>query len=212
MDGSTGRARTVEAGVSPGAIASLAAMSIAEVFRRITTAFEQAGIRYMLTGSFAGAHYGVPRSTQDIDFVVEATPAQLQAFIESLPATEYYSDLDTALNALKRQSMFNVIDHATGWKVDLIIRKSRPFSIEEFGRRQSVNLHGVALFIASAEDVVISKLEWAKLASRRQVEDAAAILRVRWDALDHGYLEKWIGDLGLERDWRDAKSAAKMSD
>jgi len=74
MDGSTGRARTVEAGVSPGAVASLAAMSIAEVFRRITTAFEQAGIRYMLTGSFAGAHYGVPRSTQDIDFVVEQHP------------------------------------------------------------------------------------------------------------------------------------------
>ena len=51
------------------------------------------------------------------------------------------------------------------------------------------------LFVASAEDVIISKLEWAKLAqSRRQIEDAAAILRVRGDALDHSYLEKWIAE------------------
>ena len=147
-------------------------MSLEEVLRRITTAFEQSGIRYMLTGSFASAHYGVLRSTQDIDFVIEATATQLRVFVESLFASQYYSDIDSALRALEQQSMFNVIDHATGWKVDLIIRKARPFSIEEFERRQSVNLHGIPLVVASAEDAIISKLEWAKLAqSRRQIEE-----------------------------------------
>lgn len=93
--------------------------------------------------------------------------------------------------------MFNVIDLATGWKVDLIIRNSRAFSQEEFRRRQRVSLHDVPLFVASAEHVVISKLEWAKLAqSRRQIEDAAAILRIRWEALDHSSLEKWVGEMG----------------
>jgi len=184
-------------------------MNVADVFPRITTAFEQAGVRYMLSGSFASAHYGVPRSTQDIDFVIEATSAQLQAFIELLPAADYYSDLDAALNALKQESMFNVIDHATGWKIDVIIRKSRPFSIEEFGRRQSISLQGISLFVASSEDVVISKLEWAKLAqSRRQIEDAAAILRMRWDALDHPYLEKWIAELKLKNEWDGAQRVA----
>lgn len=166
----------------------------------------------MLTGSFASAHYGVPRSTQDIDFVIEATPVQLQAFVDSLSAANYYFDVDSAMEALKQRSMFNVIDRATGWKVDLIIRKSRPFSIEEFGRRQSVNLHGIPLFLASAEDAIISKLEWAKLAqSRRQIEDAAAILRVRWDELDHSYLGKWVLELGLEKEWSDAKSATGIA-
>lgn len=181
-------------------------MSIPDVFRRITTALDQAGIGYMLTGSFASAHYGAPRSTQDIDLVIEATPAQLRVFIERLSGNEYYADLDSALEAHKRQSMFNVIDLATGWKIDLIIRKSRAFSQEEFSRRRPVSLHDVPLFLASAEDVVISKLEWAKLGqSRRQIEDAAAILRVRWDALDHSYLEKWIGELGLKKELDDAR-------
>jgi hypothetical protein len=181
-------------------------MSLEDVLRRITTAFERAGIRYMLTGSFASAHYGVLRSTQDIDFVIDATPAQLRAFVESLSAAEYYSDIDSALKALNQQSMFNVIDHATGWKVDLIIRKSRPFSVEEFGRRQSVNLHDVPLFMASAEDVIISKLEWAKLAqSRRQIDDAAAILRARWKSIDKAYLEKWVAQLNLLQELHEAK-------
>jgi hypothetical protein len=184
-------------------------MSLENLFRGMTTAFERAGVRYMLTGSFAGAHYGVLRSTQDIDFVIEATSAQLRAFVESLPAAEYYSDVNSALKALNRQSMFNVIDHATGWKIDLIIRKSRPFSIEEFGRRQRVDLHGVSLFVASAEDAILSKLEWAKLAqSRRQIEDAAAILRARWNDLDRSYLVKWIGKLELKKEWDDAQRLA----
>ena len=138
-------------------------MSVPDVFRRITTALDQAGIGYMLSGSFASAHYGAPRSTQDIDFVIEATPAQLRAFVDALPSNEYYADLNAALEAHQRQSMFNMIDLATGWKIDLIIRKSRAFSHEEFRRRQ---------------DAVISKIQWAKVAqSRRQIEDVAALLR-----------------------------------
>ena len=100
----------------------------------------------------------------------------------------------------KRQSLFNVIDLATGWKIDFIIRKSRAFSEEEFRRRRPVDLEGNSLFVATAEDVVIAKLEWSKLAqSQRQIEDVAAILRVRGDSLDRAYLEKWIAELGVEQ-------------
>jgi Nucleotidyltransferase of unknown function (DUF6036) len=188
-------------------------MSVSEVFQRISSALDEAGIAHMLSGSFASAHYGTPRSTQDIDFVIEATPAQLRQFIEALPSRQYYADLDADLETHKRQSMFNVIDLATGWKIDLIIRKSRAFSQEEFRRRQRVSLHNVSLFVASAEDVVISKLEWARLAqSRRQIEDAAAILRVQWGALNHSYLTKWIDELDLQKEWDDARRVTGISD
>jgi hypothetical protein len=71
-------------------------MSVPEVFERITRSLDQAGIAYMLSGSFASAHYGIPRSTQDIDLVIEASTAQLRAFIEELPASEYYADMGSA--------------------------------------------------------------------------------------------------------------------
>src|SRR5271156_1300053 len=156
-------------------------MNLPEVMPRIAAALDRAGIAYMLSGSFASAYYGAPRSTQDIDLVIAATPSQLRSFVQSLPSDEYYVDLDAALEAHKHQSLFNVVDMATGWKIDLIIRKSRPFSEEEFRRRKLVNLQGRSLFVASAEDVVVSKLEWAKLAqSQRHIEDVAGILRMRW--------------------------------
>jgi len=133
-------------------------MIVPEVLHRITAALDRAGIAVMLSGSFASAFYGAPRSTQGIDLVIEATPLQLRAFVQSLTSDEYYVDLDAALEAHKRESLFNVIDLATGWKIDLIIRKSRPFSQEEFRRRQQVNVQDLSLSVASAEDVVVSKL------------------------------------------------------
>jgi len=186
-------------------------MKVAEVFRRITAALEQAGIPYMVTGSFASAYHGAPRTTQDIDFVIEATPAQLQAFVRLLPASDYYVDLAAALQAHKRQSMFNVVDMATGWKIDLIVRRSRAFSEEEFRRRKRVQIEDIPLFVASAEDVVISKLEWAKLAhSPRQIEDAAGILKMHSKALDRAYVEKWVLELGLAAEWKAARLVAEV--
>jgi hypothetical protein len=188
-------------------------MSFLEVLQRITAALDQAGIAYMLTGSFASVYYGSPRSTQDIDLVIAANPKQLQAFIAGLPRGEYYTDLDAALEAHKRESLFNVIDLKTGWKIDMILRKGRPFSQEEFGRRQLLNMQGVSLFVASAEDVILSKLEWSKLAqSQRQMEDAEGILKIRGDSLDHFYLDRWIRELGLTKEWNEAQSIASLSD
>jgi hypothetical protein len=74
-------------------------MSVSEVLQRISMALDRAGIGYMLTGSFASAHYGAPRSTQDIDLVIAANPSQLRTFVQSLPSSQYYSDLGAALRA-----------------------------------------------------------------------------------------------------------------
>ena len=213
MVGSAGRTRTHSADVPARSFTRAVAMTVSEVFHRITSALGEAGIAYMLTGSFASAYYGAPRTTQDIDLVIAATAEQLRTFAQLLSKDEYYVDLDTALEAHKRQSLFNVVDMATGWKIDLIIRKSRPFSEEEFRRRKLVNLQGSPLFVASAEDVVVSKLEWAKLArSQRHIEDVAGILRMRWDTLDRAYLEKWILELRIEAEWNDARRAAGLSE
>ena len=98
--------------------------------------------------------------------------------------------------------MFNVVDFATGWKVDFIIRKSRPFSLKEFDRRREEELDGVAVFVARAEDVVVAKLEWAKLGqSERQLRDASGILTSRANELDIDYIEKWVTQLDLVQHW-----------
>jgi len=188
-------------------------MNASDVFKRIVAALDRAGVCYMLTGSFASAYYGASRSTLDIDIVIEATPERLRLFVENLPATEYYVDLDAALAAHKHESLFNVIDFATGWKIDLIMRKSSAFGEEAFRRRQPATLHNVSLFIISVEDAILSKLEWSKLArSHRHLEDVAGMVRMRWETLDRSYLGKWIKGLGLESEWNDARQLAGISE
>ena len=187
-------------------------MSVSDVLRRITIALDSAGIAYMLTGSFASAHHGAPRSTLDLDIVVAATPEQIKKFIADLPTDEYYADLDAALDAHSRESLFNVIDSITGWKIDFIFRKSRSFSEEEFRRRKFINFQGLQLFVATAEDIVIAKLEWAKLAqSHRQLEDVAGILRLRSETLDHAYLDRWVAELNLASEWQKAQALSSRN-
>jgi len=106
----------------------------------------------------------------------------------------------------------DAFDQRTAWKIDLIICKSRPFSQEEFGRRRRVVFEGLTLWIATVEDVLIAKLEWAsKGESRRQLDDCAQPLRVRGADLDRAYLSRWIATLRLESEWAAAAIASQRT-
>ena len=180
-----------------------------ELLQAIVAALNTAAIPHMVVGSFASTFHGEPRTTQDLDLVIDPTLAQLDQLLAQLPVDQYYVDADVARDALRRRSMFNVIEMTTGWKLDLVIRKARPFSFAELGRRQHVTMMGIEVDTATAEDTIVAKLEWAKQSrSERQLEDVAGILRVRGGGLDVAYIEHWVGDLALEEQWRGAKARA----
>lgn len=166
----------------------------------------------MLTGSFASSYHGAPRATQDIDLVIAATPDQIRRLVALLPPAEYYVSEEAALDACARESQFNIVDLDTGWKIDLILRRSRSFSRAEFERRIPAELDGMRLYVASAEDTVIAKLEWAKLGeSQRQIEDVAGILRIRGPELDMAYITRWVGELGLEAQWDASQKVSRTT-
>lgn len=130
------------------------------------------------------------------------------AFVKSLPEKDYYVSESAALNAFHRRSQFNVVDMATGWKVDLIIRKARPYSLEELRRRLSVRMLDVDVFVATPEDTILSKLEWASLSggSERQMRDVVGVLEVKSGEVDRAYIERWAAELGLIELWHRVSS------
>ena len=153
-------------------------MTPGDLFRRISTLLEHAGIPYMLTGSFASSIYGMHRGSADVDFIINADQAGVRRLLDQLAANDFYSELNQALEACRSNSMFNVIDNVTGLKIDFIFVKRRKFSHEEFERRKKTTVWEVPLYVATPEDIVVAKLEWAKLGeSSRQIEDAAGILK-----------------------------------
>jgi hypothetical protein len=156
----------------------------------------------MLTGSLAGSYHGAPRATQDIDLVVDAPPQALLAMAGVLRQAGLYISDEAIREAISSRGMFNAIDPKSGWKVDFIVRKDRPFSVGEFGRRVEIDFDGLKLPIARAEDVILSKLEWAKLGdSERQLQDVAEIVAVQGRSLDIVQIEHWAEDLGVSKQW-----------
>ena len=94
--------------------------------------------------------------------VIDPDPADLSMFVRLCLEKGYYVDETDARDALRHRSMFNVIDPASGYKLDLIVRKDRPFSRKEFSRRTNTVLPGVEAFMVTPEDAILSKLEWAR--------------------------------------------------
>jgi len=108
------------------------------------------------------------------------------------------------------EQMFNVVHLETGFKVDLIVRKSRPFSRMEFSRRQPAFYLGANRWFATAEDTILAKLEWSKASgSERQFNDALNVAKLQKENLDQAYLENWAKELGvldlLEKLFREIK-------
>ena len=178
-------------------------MNIEGFLQRLVAVLDQVGVPYMLSGSLASAFYGIPRSTQDIDIVVQMDLSRLRSLLRALPEDQYYVSEPAAMDALRRQGQFNIIDMETGWKVDLIVCKRRPFSQMEFGRRRSEEVLGVALMVCSPEDSILSKLEWAKKSggSERQLRDVSGVWQMRRAELDQAYIEHWAHELGVLDLW-----------
>ena len=178
-------------------------MTLEDLLSRLIPGLERAQVPYMLTGSVASSAHGIPRSTRDIDIVISPTRAQLVTLMQEFPSTRYYADEQQALQALASRSQFNVIDFATGWKVDFIIAQDSPYARTALGRRVRVDIGGTAVCIASPEDVLLAKLQWAKLGeSNRQLEDAGGILRTQADKLDLTYIVRCVRDLNVEEQWQ----------
>jgi hypothetical protein len=175
-----------------------------DALRRILQLLDRHGIPYMLTGSVAASYHGRPRATHDADVVIDPDAGRLDAFVDDLDAAGFYVDAAGARLAFERRRQFNAIDMQSASKIDLIVRKDRPFSVAEFARRQRVDLafaDGVA--VVSPEDAILSKLEWAKSSgdSERQIRDAANVLEMN-PRLDRRYVEQWAAALGVDDLWR----------
>ncbi len=158
-----------------------------------------ADFNYMLSGSVALTFYGKPRMTRDIDIVIQLPFKRVDQFVE-LFEDDFYIDKDTVKDAIKNQSMFNIIHLETVIKVDFIIRKNQEYRLLEFDKRKKKKLEDREIFVVSLEDLIISKLYWAKDSfSEMQIKDIVSLMDLEFDM---EYVKEWCIRLGLDSIWR----------
>jgi hypothetical protein len=176
-----------------------------DVLKSVTARLGAAGIPYMVTGSMAANFYAVPRMTRDIDLVIELFERDVDRVI-SLFQQEYYLDRDMVQRAVRDRSIFNMIHNALVVKVDCVVRKDTEYRRAEFARRRPVSFDGQDMFIVSPEDLILSKLDWAKdSSSQLQMDDVRNLLR-SVPGLDKDYLTRWADRLGLSSLYREVSA------
>ena len=184
---------------------NLAVSQEIELLKIVSRRLEKAGVPYMITGSVAANLYAVPRMTRDIDIVVEMQKGDADRLC-GIFKEDFYIDRDSIEEAVENAGMFNIIHNEYVMKIDFIIRKEIPYRKLEFDRRRSMEVEGIKMWIASPEDLILSKLFWAKdNFSEMQLGDVGNLLVTIKD-LDRGYLEKWVKSLGLDRVYAKVKS------
>jgi hypothetical protein len=176
---------------------------------KLISLIESAGIPYAVCGSLSSGLHGQPRATNDADIIIEPTKDQLNNLLRSLEIG-YYVSKEAAFEAMNENSMFNVIDNELGWKADLIFRRNNPYQLSKFNRRIRAKLMGIDLWILSPEDVILSKLDWAKdSGSDLQFRDVFGVVKLQWDKLDWDYLRHWAKELGIEKNLERVKEEVR---
>lgn len=167
-----------------------------DVLGDFTRRVDKIGIEYMLVGSMALVHYAMPRTTVDIDIVINILPAKIDEFIAEFE-NDYYIPVERAKDAVREKRMFNVLNQQTVLKIDCVVLKENEFETNAFSRRRKVDYSGdFDVWIIGKEDLILSKLNWAKnTKSERQMLDVVSIIR---NGFDEDYVNRWARKLGVE--------------
>lgn len=167
------------------------------ILKHVCVRLEQLAIPYMLTGSFAANFYAVPRMTRDIDIVIEILNSNVKQICQIFE-NDFYVDENSIFDAIENKGMFNIIHNDSVLKIDFIVRKTTLYRKLEFQRKQQILLpDGTPIWIVSPEDLILSKLAWAKdSSSKMQLNDVKNLLN-SIENLDNVYIEEWVDNLNL---------------
>jgi hypothetical protein len=171
-----------------------------DIVRDVSRKLDAAGIGYMLTGSMAMNYYAQPRMTRDIDVVVALRPIDAERVVK-LFSPDYYVSREAVDSSIAHQSLFNLIHNESVIKVDCIVRKQNEYRLNEFNRRQRIKIQDFETWIVSKEDLILSKLFWAKDSrSETQLSDVKNLVATGYD---RAYIERWTAELGLANLWKE---------
>lgn len=167
-----------------------------DLLKLVCQRLEDADVAYMLTGSLAANFYAVPRMTRDIDIVIEIDKPEIGKFCRCFEK-DFYLTKTSILEAIEHESIFNIIHNDSVFKIDFIIRKDSSYRDTEFQRRNRIEFDDAQIWIVSPEDLIISKLFWAKDSlSDLQMRDVKN-LRASIKNLDEKYIDHWVQKLEL---------------
>ena len=171
-----------------------------DIVRDISERLDAVDIGYMLTGSMALNGYDLPCVPHNLDFVVALRPADAEIMVR-LFSPDYDISREAVDSAIAQQSFFNLFHRKSRIKVNCIVCQQINYRLTEYSRRQRVKFENFKTWIVSKEDLIISKLHWArKSRSPRHLRDVKNLAATGCDTI---YIERWTRALGIFKLWEE---------
>ena len=167
-----------------------------DCLERAVSLLRSCEIRFLITGGAAAIAYGDPRTTQDIDLVIEATAIQerLEQFIAQLQREKFLYSEPTVRTAVASGRQFQLLDTGSSLKLDLYPRELVPGALDR--AVQVEIMPGLTLPVASRPDLVLSKLIWINKGSHKSRRDLRQIM-LRIDALEAEQVHQLANQMNL---------------
>lgn len=180
-------------------------MEQSELLQYVVGVLERLGLRYFVTGSVATIFFGEPRFTNDIDIVVDLPSGKIAELCAAFPSPDFYLSEETVFRAVWRRGQFNIIQPASGLKVDVMVPADSPFNRSRFSRAKRVRPGpDFDAAFSSAEDVILKKVEaYREGGSEKHLRDIAGVLKISGDSLDRGYITEWAAEMGTSEIWQE---------
>ncbi len=181
-------------------------MQEVNLYQLFTDKLNKNKIKYAVTGSVASIIYGEPRTTHDIDIVIEMDIDTAEVLSKIFPADEFYfPPIEVLKTEILRTSRghCNIIHFKTGFKADIYFCGKNQFEKWAVKNAKSFKFNGTEIYIAPVEYVIVKKLEFYKEGhSQKHIDDIKAILFNSRDDIDFPLLEKYVSDFGLQQKWK----------
>lgn len=157
----------------------------------VVDAIEREQIPYMLVGSFSSNIWGVPRSTKDLDLVVELGSQSIHSITRHLDS-KFRLQPQMAFESVTGTARHIIDVEGTHFKVEIFRLSGDPHDQERFQRRVQVRWRNRLIWFPSPEDVIVTKLRWlAGLRRNKDFDDALQVAKVLRKELDWPYMERW---------------------
>ena len=173
--------------------------TIDEILNLVCIFLNKHDIDYVIVGGFAVLFYGNPRTTMDIDYVIQLNDENIPELIKFLQENGFHADEYDMRTAIKEKSHCTVEDKETMFRLDI---KGVYSEMDERALRnkRKVEINDIAIWIASPEDTIANKLVFAR---EQDINDALGVYVRQYELLDMDYLENTAKRIGIIQGLKD---------
>ena len=168
-------------------------MNVLDVAAEIIDALNGRNAGYMLVGSLATNLYGIPRNTNDADFVLAPQTVDTTT-VAAILGPAYRLDPQTSFESITLTSRRVLTHTETGFLIEFFGFSEDAHDQARFNRRLRIDFLNRWTYVPTVEDVIITKLRWALIGKRpKDISDVKNILAVQQSRdLDLNYLRPWV--------------------